>query len=67
MKKEYSAEEKRAYYIGVGAALGAAQKRSQVKQMAAGMSEKARKSYWNGVNDSLMTRAWTTGGKIKRK
>lgn len=65
-KQQYSAEERRAYHIGIGAALGASGRRKQLKEMAAGMGEKERKSFWNGVSDSLMNRAWKTGGKIKK-
>lgn len=66
-KKEepsYSAEERRAYHIGVGASLGAGQNTKLVKKMAAGMKEKERKSFWNGFDDGLTTQAWRHGGKI---
>lgn len=65
-EKQYSANERRAYHIGIGAALGAGKQRKQLKEMASSMNEKERKSFWNGVNDSLMNRAWKTGGRIKK-
>ena len=63
--KQYSAEEKRAYYIGVGASIGMGRVKN-IKKAALGMTPAEKKSFYNGFDDGMNRRAWNTGGKVKR-
>ena len=64
--KQYSAEEKRAYYIGVGASIGMG-KVATIKKATAGMSAKEKASFNNGFDDGIESRAWKSGGRVRRK
>lgn len=66
-KKVYSADERRAYYIGVGASMRLGSSAGTYKKMKSSMPEKEWESFNNGLNDGMVYRAWKTGGKIKRK
>lgn len=46
----YSASERKAYYMGVGAAIGFG-KVEEIKKAARKMTEKDRKSFYNGFDD----------------
>ena len=46
-KKTYTAQEKQAYYMGVGAALAAA-KAQAIKKAVSNMPESVKKSFYNG-------------------
>ena len=63
--KQYSAEEKRAYYMGVGASIGMGKVKA-IKKATSGMSPKAKASFNNGFDDGLQSRAWKNGGRIKK-
>lgn len=66
-KKVYSADERRAYYIGVGASMRLGSSSGTYKKMKSSMTEKEWESFNNGLNDGMVSHAWKTGGKIKRK
>ena len=53
--KQYSAAERKAYYMGIGAAIGFG-KVSEIKKATSKMSEKEKRSFYNGVDDRAVTR-----------
>ncbi len=52
-KKTYSAEEKKAYYMGMGAALVGA-KAERIKKVMGSMSPAIKESYKNGLDDGYL-------------
>ena len=52
-KKTYSAAEKKAYYMGFGAALVGA-KVERIKKVMVSMSPAVKESYKNGLDDGYM-------------
>lgn len=50
MKKKYSYKEKKAFYLGVGAAIGCG-RTSQIKRVTAKMTPEEKKSFYNGFDD----------------
>lgn len=52
MKNKFSAEEKKSYYMGLGAALGHATQKG-IKKTMDGMTPKMKTSYLNGIDDGL--------------
>lgn len=54
-KPQYSAAEKRAYYIGVGAAVGMGNVKS-VKRYMGKLSPLEKESFKNGYDDHLLKR-----------
>lgn len=53
--KRYSAAERKAYYMGVGAAIGFG-KVSEIKRAANRMSETEKRSFYNGFDDRATKR-----------
>ena len=53
LNRRFTAEERRAYYMGVGAAIGFG-KVSAIKRAANKMSPMAKKSFYNGFDDRFM-------------
>lgn len=51
-KKTYTAQEKQAYYMGLGAALTGA-KPQAIKKVASGMPESVKKSFYNGWDNGV--------------
>ena len=49
-KRTYSAKEKNAYYMGVGAGVGFGKK---IKTFAGKMTADEKRSFYNGLNDYL--------------
>lgn len=59
-KKTYSAEEKKAYYMGMGAALVGA-KAERIKKFMGNLSPAVKASYMNGLDDGYLKK--TRGNK----
>ena len=55
-KKTYSAEEKKAYYMGMGAALVGA-RAERIKKVMGSMSPAAKASYMNGLDDGYLKKS----------
>ena len=53
--KCYTATERKAYYMGVGAAIGFG-KISEIKKTAGRMSEAEKRSFYNGFDNRLQRR-----------
>lgn len=60
--KKYSVEEKRAYYVGVGAGIGCGQVKN-VQRIMKQMSPEEKASFKNGFDKGAVQRKWK--GKSK--
>ena len=52
-KKQFSSEERKAYYMGVGAAIGFG-KSAEIKRVTSNMTAEEKKSFNNGFDDRIM-------------
>ena len=53
-KPRYSAKEKKAFYMGVGASIGLG-KAGEVKRRASNMSPEEKQSFYNGLDAGMAT------------
>lgn len=60
-KKNYSAKERKAYYMGIGAAIGFG-RLSEIKKVVSSMTKAEKESFYNGFDDRS-TRQKRKGGK----
>ena len=52
-KKNYSAKERRAYYMGIGAHIGLG-KVAEIKKAVAAMTKTEKESFYNGFDDRAL-------------
>ena len=55
MKKQYSANERKAYYMGVGAGIGFG-KVQNIKKTVSKMTKEEKKSFYNGFDNYMQRR-----------
>ena len=51
--KRYSAAERKAYYIGIGAAIGLGRTQN-IKRATSKMDEKEKRSFYNGFDETML-------------
>ena len=54
-KKKYSANERKAYYMGIGAAIGFGRV-SEIKKVVSSMTKAEKESFYNGFDDRFTRR-----------
>ena len=60
-EKKYSVEEKKAYYIGIGAGIGFGRTKN-IQKMMKSMTAQEKKSFQNGLDDGMSKKYWKKGG-----
>lgn len=56
-KQKYSADEKKAYYIGVGAGIGFGRGKN-ISKMMKSMSAQEKQSFQNGFESGMLKKNW---------